>query len=162
MVAQHGTGGTLSTPRKSLTQTLKCTDLDLESVIRELPNVTMGQARDGRVTVTYKNWHKYQRDSSAERTSRYRERTTGEAKDTYLKHVHLSKREHGLLVKSLGAKATEKYIALMDEGEALKGYGYKSHYLAILKWYKEDSGDTDERRAMLERMKKKEAGRANK
>ncbi len=36
----------------------------------------------------------------------------------------------------------EYWIRVVDEGIELKGYSYKSHYLAILKWYKNNKSST--------------------
>lgn len=55
------------------------------------------------------------------------------------KHIYGEFKKVRLTDKELG-KLKEKFpdyldrIKGMDEGEAMKGYGYKSHYLAILKW----------------------------
>lgn len=50
------------------------------------------------------------------------------------KHVLLKPSEHEKLVEKFGVKGTEDWINILDEGIELKGYKYKSHYLAILKW----------------------------
>lgn len=49
------------------------------------------------------------------------------------KHVRLTDKEHASLKDKLGDKL-DFWIKELDEGLELKGYKYKSHYLAILKW----------------------------
>ena len=50
------------------------------------------------------------------------------------KNVLLSDEEYGKLVTKFGDDGTKKWIAELSTGIELKGYKYKSHYLAILKW----------------------------
>lgn len=50
------------------------------------------------------------------------------------KHVLLKPDEYKKLVERFGEQGTDNWIKVLDEGIELKGYSYKSHYLAILKW----------------------------
>lgn len=52
------------------------------------------------------------------------------------KHVLLKPEEYDKLLEKFGSKGRDKWIKTLDEGIELKGYSYKSHYLAILKWSK--------------------------
>ena len=54
------------------------------------------------------------------------------------KNVLLTDTEYENLKEKL--RDREKWITEVDEGIELKGYTYKSHYLAILKWAKKDGG----------------------
>lgn len=58
-------------------------------------------------------------------------------------HVLLTDSEYEKL-KEKFPKSYEDKIREMDEAIELKGYKYKSHYLAILKWAKEDKQETDD------------------
>lgn len=58
-------------------------------------------------------------------------------------HVLLADSEYEKL-KEKFPKTYEEKIREMDEAIELKGYKYKSHYLAILKWAKEDKTDEKE------------------
>ena len=49
-------------------------------------------------------------------------------------HVLLSDKELNRLKDEIGEKNTESAIKLLDEAIEMKGYKYKSHYLAIRKW----------------------------
>ena len=52
-------------------------------------------------------------------------------------HVLLTAEEFSKLTEKLGSiENVQKMIKELDEGIELKGYKYKSHYLAILKWNK--------------------------
>jgi hypothetical protein len=53
-------------------------------------------------------------------------------------NVLLSSAEYEKLLTAVDDR--DKWIRTLDEGIALKGYSYKSHYLAILKWYKNGNG----------------------
>ena len=50
------------------------------------------------------------------------------------KHVLLTDREKEKLVNEYGELETEKAITYLDESIEMKGYKYKSHYLAMKKW----------------------------
>lgn len=70
---------------------------------------------------------------------------TKEIKHTYgaYRHVCLTDIDHAKLIGKLGEAKTAEWITTLDEGIELKGYRYKSHYLAILKWIeKEKKSDT--------------------
>jgi hypothetical protein len=54
------------------------------------------------------------------------------------RHVKLTDTEHQQLIKRFGQPGCDSWIKKMDEGIELKGYKYKSHYLAILKWAEKD------------------------
>ena len=49
-------------------------------------------------------------------------------------HVLLTDKELNRLKDEIGEKNTESAIKLLDEAIEMKGYKYKSHYLAIRKW----------------------------
>jgi len=51
-------------------------------------------------------------------------------------HVLLTDTEYQKIQTKTGN--ADKWIKILDEGIELKGYKYKSHYLAVLKWYKKD------------------------
>ena len=53
-------------------------------------------------------------------------------------NVLLTDKENITLIDKLGEKGRSRWIKELDEGIALKGYKYKSHYLAILKWESKD------------------------
>ena len=52
------------------------------------------------------------------------------------KHVLLTDEEYEKLKDKVDNR--EEWIKKLDEGIELKGYKYKNHYLAILKWYKSE------------------------
>jgi len=53
------------------------------------------------------------------------------------KHISLTDEQYSNLNNKLGDE-TETWIKAVDEGIELKGYKYKNHYLAILKWSDKD------------------------
>jgi hypothetical protein len=57
------------------------------------------------------------------------------------KHVLLTREEYDKLSIELG-NDIDKWIKTLDEGIELKGYKYKSHYLAIKKWVKREIKNT--------------------
>lgn len=57
------------------------------------------------------------------------------------KHVKLSNEEYGWLLAKFGEKGRYLQIKTIDEGIELKGYKYKNHYLAILKWAEKEKKD---------------------
>ena len=59
-------------------------------------------------------------------------------------HVLLTDEEVKKLHEAYGEELTNKYIKLLDEGIELKGYKYKSHYLAIKKWIGKDKPKEEE------------------
>ena len=48
--------------------------------------------------------------------------------------VLLSEKDHTSLVARFGENESRRWIKTLDEGIEMKGYKYKNHYLAILKW----------------------------
>lgn len=87
------------------------------------------------------------------------------------KHVRLTDKELSSLKDKLGDKL-DFWIKTLDEGIELKGYKYKSHYLAILKWFgrevKEGKNFTPAQKRTIdsfkkweERMDKEENGTSN-
>lgn len=58
-------------------------------------------------------------------------------------HVLLTQEEHTKLVDKFGIAVCNTWINKLDEGIELKGYKYKNHYLAILKWAKNDHNKAD-------------------
>ena len=64
------------------------------------------------------------------------------SKNIYLNHVRLTKEEYEKLVVKFGQTGADDWIKTLDDGIALKGYKYKSHYLAILKWSKNSNSQS--------------------
>ncbi len=60
-------------------------------------------------------------------------------KKKYLEFVLLSDEEFNKLVDKFGESGAKHRIKDMDDGIAIKGYKYKSHYRAILKWAEKDT-----------------------
>lgn len=56
------------------------------------------------------------------------------------KNVELTNIEKEKLKEKFGETKAKEWVELMSEGEALKSYGYTSHYLAILKWDRNKQG----------------------
>jgi phage replication O-like protein O len=67
---------------------------------------------------------------------RKKETLTKEIKHIYgeFKNVKLSSEQYQKLIAKLGDAKTQDWITTLDEGIELKGYKYRNHYLAILKW----------------------------
>ena len=86
MTALSGKGGRLrvNAPAKRLLQVLETDTLtDAKVVIKRLPNVSIeeGEKDNGEFTVTWRNWTKYQADSTiAARVKRLRRKRRGEEK----------------------------------------------------------------------------------
>ena len=55
-------------------------------------------------------------------------------KHKYLDKVLLTDEEYTKLINKFGEVETKIWIKKLDDGIAIKGYPYKSHYRAILKW----------------------------
>ncbi len=53
-------------------------------------------------------------------------------------HVLLTDAEKEKLVDRLTETGFNEWVKKLDEGIELKGYKYKNHYLAILKWFNKD------------------------
>lgn len=74
LAKRHGNRGTISFRETGRTLRdlfrVSC-DGDVLNVLQKLPNITI-ETRDGTLTVTFANWHKYQIDSSAERMRKLR------------------------------------------------------------------------------------------
>lgn len=71
------------------------------------------------------------------------------------KHVLLTDEQYAKLKDKFGDD-TERVINNLDEGIELKGYKYKNHYLAILKWNKkEQAGKSDPDEKYLKLMEDK-------
>ena len=68
-------------------------------------------------------------------------------KNGQYKNVLLTESEYNKLVDRFGQDVAKNKIIEMDEAIELKGYKYKSHYLAILKWSK---NDTDQNKGVTE------------
>ncbi len=60
-------------------------------------------------------------------------------------HVLLTDTEKEKLIEKLTEKGFNKWVKILDEGIELKGYKYKSHYLAILKWFNGENKKEDEK-----------------
>lgn len=56
-------------------------------------------------------------------------------------HVLLDDEQYNKLVSSLGEKEAQRMINTLDEGIELKGYTYKNHYLAIIKWKQKENSN---------------------
>jgi len=83
-IRQHGTSGhiTLMPPSKVLCNMLQLPDFDtFKTFLERIPNVTVtcDDGGDGAVVVTFRNWKKYQVDSSADRTRQWRHRLQHQA-----------------------------------------------------------------------------------
>jgi len=66
-------------------------------------------------------------------------------------HVLLTDTEKEKLVEKLTETGFNKWVKILDEGIELKGYKYKNHYLAILKWFnKEDAAESAEEKKARE------------
>ena len=65
------------------------------------------------------------------------------------KNILLTDEEKEKLKKKFGKDGAIKKIQQMDEGIELKGYKYKSHYLAILKWAKNENRTEDNERKII-------------
>ena len=52
------------------------------------------------------------------------------------KNVRLTEKEYNNLVKNIGIRETAYWIETLSERFAIKNYGYKSHYRALLSWRK--------------------------
>jgi hypothetical protein len=77
-IRQHGNSGciTLRRPSKVLCSMLQLPDFEaFMALLERIPNVTVSGNDD--VTVSFRNWRKYQVDSSTERVRQWRERTRG-------------------------------------------------------------------------------------
>lgn len=57
----------------------------------------------------------------------------------HYKNVLLSDEERSKLKERFGEEEYKRWVTTMDEGVEMKGYKYKSHYLAILKWSKDET-----------------------
>ncbi len=82
-IAEHGRRGVLDLPvaAKRLCQMMRCSREDLKNVVNRLPKVSFeeGLKRHGRITVTWKNWVKYQADTTqAKRQKESRSKRRGE------------------------------------------------------------------------------------
>ena len=167
LIASRGENGKLVTDKKTLQMLLQCNEIS-PKFIKEF-NVIIEDIEDtgnGNLSVTFKNWNKYQIDSTGyDRQQRYREAHSVTAKVTakvtaqdkiridkireeknniYIKHKHgefknvqLTDTEYQKLQDKFQTK-TPDWIKTLDEGIEYKGYKYKSHYLAILKWAKNE------------------------
>ena len=58
-------------------------------------------------------------------------------------NVKLTDTEYQKLINRFGEEEAKAWIKRLDEGIALKGYKYKSHYLAILKWKEKEQQKPD-------------------
>ena len=87
--------------------------------------VPQGVVQKGNKGVVQKGTHK-----------RKKETLTKETRNIYgeFRHVRLSDSEYRKLIERLGDAKTKEWITTLDEGCELKGYKYKNHYLALLKW----------------------------
>jgi hypothetical protein len=82
-IKQHGERGKVVISRHSPTiaAIFGVDDPDIYPIILRMPNVTVeeGKSVNGKLTVTFHNWHKYQEDSTAsERVTRLRSKRRGE------------------------------------------------------------------------------------
>lgn len=152
-IGKHGEKGKLKLSEKALCQLLRCTDVNV--TITKIHNVLKQRDISNAVDiVTFKNWHKYQVDSSAERVAKFRQNVTMQEENKNkkrirreetikeenkkriygeYKHVKLTDDEYQKLKTRFNSEV-ERKIQNLDEGIEQKGYKYKSHYLTILKW----------------------------
>lgn len=72
----HGTKGkvTFSAPFSALYELFKCHSMtDITATLRTFPHVILRNDQPAlQIEIEFKNWHKYQRDSSAERVRKFR------------------------------------------------------------------------------------------
>lgn len=78
LTAHNGENGILKIKTSLLAHLLHVTDdvTILQEKIGVLPNVKISDCCNGSCTVTFKNWYKYQVDSSAERVAKHRQNVT--------------------------------------------------------------------------------------
>ena len=68
------------------------------------------------------------------------------SKDKYKDKVFLTLGEYEKLVEKFGQKEADGWIDTLDEGIAIHGYKYDSHYRVILKWSKNGNGQQKPKR----------------
>jgi len=87
------------------------------------------------------------------------EKKPGKKKYGEFKNVLLTDDEKEKLIAKFGTKGAKHWVKTLDEGIEMKGYKYKSHYLAILKWSKRPNAPTFQgggsRQSDLERKERK-------
>src|SRR5262245_719097 len=72
---QHGTRGSvrLSDTNATLASAMGILPAELYATVSRLPHITVGESANGEFTVTWRNWIKYQEDTTvAERVTRLR------------------------------------------------------------------------------------------
>ena len=133
-------------------------------------NVEIEPNDNGTFSVSFKNWTKYQKDSTGyKRLKNWREKqndngvdngndngdktkkktktkTKKKTKNKYgeYQNVLLSEDEYESLTEDFKPDGRDGWIKTLDEGIALKGYKYKSHYLAILAWARKEDANQSE------------------
>jgi len=157
-IKEQGTEGeiVLSYPSRTLVAKMQLPDFNAMMIcIQRFPNISVTLVTNEPVSYSIKcsNWLKYQGDYSTPRVYKFRtkkahlkrskkrgeekrgEETRREEKKKYgeYKNVLLSDAEHQKLKERFNSDS-DKWIKTLDEGIQYKGYKYKSHYLAILKW----------------------------
>lgn len=152
----HGQNGKLiiKPPARTLVHLLQYEDYDSlkKGVIvmgKVLKNLSINNLKNnGGLSLHFKNWHKYQVDDSRERVANYRHNVTVQDKSKIreekekrkiygeYKNVLLTDGEYKRLEERFNEDGAKKWVETLSEGMAMKGYKYKSHYLAILKWSK--------------------------
>ncbi len=164
LIASRGDNGKLVTDKTTLLTLLQCKDIpasfikNFNIIIEEIEGNS-----NGNLSVTFKNWNKYQIDSTGyDRQKRFRETHSVTAKVTgkvtaqdkiridkkredkkhiygSYKNVLLKEEELKKLKDQFGEEGSQKWIETLSEGIEMKGYKYDSHYLAILKWVKREN-----------------------
>ena len=167
----HGTKGKIhiEPPAKVLCSHLQVENFDaLKKCFKCFPNCQITRDDDVTidvtegVTVSFKNWFKYQIDSSTERMRRKRMKDASfvttkkrreekrrdkeniiKEKEVFgsFKNILLEKKEYDSLVERFGYEVTLNKIENLSEGIASKGYKYKDHYATILSWDRKEKRD---------------------
>ncbi len=100
-------------------------------------DTSMSQNIEFKKIITNPNFtHLIESNSSVKQ--KRREKNTKEEKHKYgeYSHVLLTDTQYEKIQTKTGN--ADKWIQILDEGIELKGYKYRSHYLAVLKWHKKD------------------------
>jgi hypothetical protein len=109
--------------KKNKAYTLNVPDTDTKCI----QNVSVGKDRLGKVRLGKDSIEEYiPDDKSSSHTLKHK---YGEYQHVLLKDTELEK-----LNKDYGEEETKKAIQYLDECIEMKGYKYKSHYLALKKW----------------------------
>lgn len=154
LIAAHGKNGTLTASENFFAVSLETGTLMI--TLTRVSSLNIEAKNDnGTVTVTLKNWSKYQaKSSSYKRVKRWREthrvtldkkrqeETRQEEKKEILKekvfgefqNVKMTEEEFDKLSQRFGPKRTQDMIENLSQYLKSKGAKYKSHYATLLNW----------------------------